>query len=127
MSGETMAQNVRCHSFFNAGHAAGVPADLLYRAGLDMGSGLRTGKQIVFGPLDFPVLAKQVEQSLTEHGVTVFGSFAFLDTDQHSTGIDVSGFERDGLGNAQARTVTKHQHGAVFENSDITEQGGYFG
>ena len=123
---ETVAERVRRHAFFNTGQAAGVPADLLYGAGLDMGSGPRAREQVILRPLDFPVLAQHFEEGLAEHGVTVLGSFAFLDVDQHPGRIDVRGFQRDGFGNAQAGAVTQHQHGAVFENSDIAEQSGYF-
>jgi hypothetical protein len=37
------------------------------------------------------------------------------------------GLERDGLGNAQPGAVTQHQHGTVFENSDIPEHVDDFG
>jgi hypothetical protein len=36
MSREAVAQDMRRHALFNAGHATGVPADLLNGAGLDM-------------------------------------------------------------------------------------------
>ncbi|HZL55929.1 MAG TPA: hypothetical protein VFC21_02540 [Bryobacteraceae bacterium] len=127
VSRETMAQSMRSDAFFDAGHAAGVAADLLDSAGLDVGSGRGAGEQIVFGMLDFPVPAKQFQQGLAEYGVTVFGAFAFLDADRHSVRIDMCGFQRDRLGDAQAGTVTEHQDGAVFENADVPKQAGYLG
>ena len=90
--GKAVAKSMRGYALFDASHAAGVPADLLNRAGLDMGSGLRTGEQLVLGPLYLPVPAQQIEQGLTEHGVTVFGSFALYYFDAHVFRVYVSYF-----------------------------------
>ena len=60
MRGKAVAQNVRGHAFFDACHAAGVAADLLYCAGLDMSPGMCAGEKIICRLLDFPVLSKQI-------------------------------------------------------------------
>ena len=87
-----------------------------------MGAWFGAGEQVVNGPLDFIVLAQEGQQALTQDGVSILGSFTLFDANQHSTGVDVGGFEGNRFGDAEPRAVAGHEHGAVFEDADVVEE-----
>jgi hypothetical protein len=87
-----------------------------------MAVGVLTGEQprLGFGgTIPFP---QQLQQLAGEHHVTILLPLALSDTDRHALAIDVSGFEGDGLGDAQSSGVAHGEDGAGFVGRDAAEE-----
>lgn len=123
MGGEAVAQHMGSYSLGDTGEAGGVAADLLDGGRVNVRAGFGAGEEPVGGALQLIVSTQQDQQAVTEDGVSILGAFAVLDVDEHALGIDVSGLERDGFGDAETGAVAEHQHGAVLEDADVLEEG----
>ena len=79
-----------------------------------MSAWLVAWKQEIDRPLEPPVFPQQDQHALAEHGVTILGSFALLDVNQHPGRIDVLHFQRDSFGDAQAGSIIPRTPGSLF-------------
>src|ERR1035438_5992556 len=83
------------------------------------------GEHPVFGSFGFDrsiVGTEHQTQAGRQHNVAVFSPLAFCNADHHAFGIDVAHFYREGFTDAQAGSVTEHQHGTILHAGNVVEE-----
>src|ERR1700722_13982898 len=68
-----------------------------------------------FGLVYWPPGAEDVEELWREHDIAIFLSFTLSDSDDHALTVDIGDLQADRLRDAQSRSVTGRQNGAMFE------------
>ena len=114
--GEAVAQHMRSDAFGDACQLAGIAAKFLNSGRMEVRPFLGAGKKPIDRALHFIVSTQQDEGAIAEHGVAILGSFAVLDVDQHTFGVDVFGFEGNGFRDAQASGARVESALAVAEH-----------
>ena len=85
-----MPQCVRCYVLQDAGFLRGDFEHLLNRRRLQRHIGRLAGEQIVRRTIDFPVLAKFVQQSRRHRNDACLLAFAIADSQLHPLAVDVA-------------------------------------
>src|SRR5271165_5764258 len=73
----------------------------------------RAWEQIMLGPLPSPVLTQSFEQLSCHWHITISGTFALANMDNHPFAVHVAHLETGCLGPANARSVENHEDGAM--------------
>src|SRR5271165_4390772 len=110
-----MCANPLLDSSALGGFAADVPDRVIGDWLLDPAMPFRAGKQIILGPLPSPVLTQSFEQFRCHWYITISGTFAQANMDNHPFAVHVAHLEKGCLGPANARSIENHEDGAMHE------------
>src|SRR5271165_3768092 len=75
----------------------------------------RAWEQIMLGPLPSPVLTQSFEQLSCHWHITISGTFALANMDNHPFAVHVAHLEKGCLGAANARSIENHEDGAMHQ------------
>src|SRR5215470_3868156 len=105
MDRESVPHGVRGDRFGDAGGSMRFPARQLDSIPGDVVARDITREEPRLGLFETPPAPEDFQQSGGEHGVAIFLPLAEFDADDHALAVDMSGFQPDGLGDAQPSGV----------------------